>query len=97
MTGGKNWREFAWEAAAALAFCGALQWFARNLLWKLADSTFVLADWDGFREVAFAHAFGAVDWVARYLCAMTLAPGGFAATTALLLLAMTAAFAVRGV
>lgn len=42
---------------------------ARPLVWKLADQTFCLADWEGFREVALPglHPGGALKWLSALM------------------------------
>ena len=92
----QEWKEFAANALLALIVCGCVQAFAHVLLWKLADSTYVLADWDGFCEVAGFHPFGFMDWIARYLCATGLLSWGWMVTTVLLAATMTLTFLIRG-
>lgn len=92
----REWREFALTAAVALLLCGLVQFLFRVLVWKLADTTYVLADWPGFVEVATANPLGFMDWIARLLCATGLTWGGGLVTTALLALAMVTTFLIRG-
>ena len=89
-------KEFAVTAAGALLLCGLVMFFARTLVWKLADTTMVLADWSGFVEVATSHPLGFADWTARLLCATGLTCCGWMVTMALLATAMVATFLIRG-
>ena len=55
--------------AVLLAAYAALVARMRPIVWKLADETFCLADWDGFREAALPGMYpgGALKWLSSLL------------------------------
>ena len=56
-------------AAAALVACAVLVLRLRPVVWKLADQTFCLADWAGFREAACPGLYpgGLLRWLSSLL------------------------------